>query len=101
MILLILKHIPVPRLPIHKINHCLIRLLHAALLNPWLNLLVRGKLQHLRNLSWRADSRATDLDATTDEREGVDWGKFAAVRSTDSRSGCQVWRAGKEVTYPT
>jgi hypothetical protein len=56
IILLILKHIPVPRFPIHKINHRLIRLLHTALLNPWLNFLVRGKLQHLRDFGWRADS---------------------------------------------
>jgi hypothetical protein len=60
----------------------LVSLLHAAFLNPRLDLLVRSELQHLSNLSRRADCRAADLDAGCDECECVDVGKIATVGST-------------------
>jgi hypothetical protein len=49
---LVLQHIPVPRLSIDHINNSLVRLLHATLLDPWLDFLVSRKLQHLRDLIW-------------------------------------------------
>jgi hypothetical protein len=60
----------------------LVGLLHAALLDPWLDLLVRSELQHLSNLSRWANCRAADLDAGCDECESVDVGKIATVGST-------------------
>lgn len=48
---LVLKHISVPRLAIDHVNDSLVSLLHATLLDPRLDLLVRSELQHLSNLS--------------------------------------------------
>jgi hypothetical protein len=79
---LILQNIPVSRLAIDHVNDRLVRLLHAPLLNPWLDLLVRRKLEHLVDFRGRANRRATDLDAASDEREGVDVGEITAIRGT-------------------
>lgn len=79
---LVLQYISVPRLTSNHIDDRLVRLFHAALLNPRLDLLISRELQHLRNLIWRANSGATDLDTASDEREGVDSWKITAIGST-------------------
>jgi hypothetical protein len=80
---LVLQHIPVPGLSIDHIDDRLVRLLHATLLDPWLDLLVSRKLQHLRNLIWRSDRRTTNLDTTSDECESVDSRQVTTVRSAE------------------
>jgi hypothetical protein len=81
---LVLQDVPVPRLTSFHIDDRLVRLLHAALLNPGLDLLVRSELQHLVDFLGRPNSRATDLDTARDERKGVDGGEVTAVRGTVS-----------------
>jgi hypothetical protein len=48
--ILVLQDVPVPRLTSSHIDDRLVSLLHAALLNPGLDLLVRSELQHLVDL---------------------------------------------------
>ena len=81
-VFLVLQHIPVPRLSIDHINDRLVCLFHATLLNPWLDLLISRKLQHLFNLLWRPNSRTTDLDSARDERESVNSWEVTTIRSS-------------------
>ena len=81
--LLVNKHIPVPRLPSHHILHSLIRVGHGPRLNPGLDALVSRQLQHIADLAGRPDERAADLDVAADEGEGVDGRQAAAVGRTD------------------
>lgn len=70
-VLLVHQNITIPRLARFKVDNDLVGLLQRSLLHPWLDLLVRGKLKHLFDLMWSADSAAANLDSTSNQSESV------------------------------
>lgn len=66
---LVLEHEPVPRHALLEVHNRLIGFLHRPLVDPGVNVLVGGKLQHLPDLSGRADQAAANLDLLHDESE--------------------------------
>lgn len=69
------------------VNDGLVGVLHEPLLDPRLDLVVGGELEHVLNLGGGANGTATELDATADQGEGVDRGKVATVGGTDLDEG--------------
>jgi len=64
---LVLKHKPVPGNTLLEVDDGVVGIGHGPLVDPRVNLLVGSELQHLSDLSGRADEGATDLDLLQDE----------------------------------
>lgn len=84
---LVLQNVAVSGGPLFKFDDCLVGILHGDGLDPRLDILGGGELEHLVELGRGTDQRATDLDAVGDEGEGVDGRKVATVGSTDLDKG--------------
>jgi len=82
-LLVVAKDVTVTSLASLHIDNGGVRILHGTLLNPGVDLLVGGQLEHLVDLLRAANSATTDLDTVDDEGEGVDVGELTTVRSTD------------------
>ena len=87
VLLLVGKNVSVTSLAGLHVDNGLVGVLHAPDLDPGLDLLVGGKLEHLLDLVRSTNGTATNLDTAHDEGEGVDRGKVAAVRGTNLDEG--------------
>lgn len=94
-LLLVDKNISVAGLASLHVNDGLVGLLHGALLDPRLDLVIDAELEHILNLGGRADGAATELDATTDQSEGVDGREVSTVGGTDLNEGTLDLQEGK------
>lgn len=81
-VVLVDQDISVPRLAGLHVDDGVVGVLEGTLLDPGLDLLLGGEVEHVLDLLGRTDSATTDLDAVADEGEGVDVGQVAAVRGT-------------------
>jgi hypothetical protein len=67
---LVLKHISVPRHALLEVDNSVVGIGHWPLVDPGVDVLVSGELQHLPDLVGGADEGAADLDLLEDEGEG-------------------------------
>jgi hypothetical protein len=67
---LVLEHEPVPRHALLEVDNSLVGIGHGPLVDPGVDVLVSGELQHLPDLVGGADEGAADLDLLEDEGEG-------------------------------
>lgn len=81
-LLLIDQHIAVAGLTGVHVDNGLVSVLHGALLDPGLHILLGGQLQHLTDLAGAADQGATELDALHNESAGRD-GERTVIRNTE------------------
>lgn len=82
-LLVVAKDVTVTSLASLHIDNGGVRILHRTLLNPGVDLLVGGQLEHLVDLLRAANSATTDLNTVDDEGEGVDVGELTTVGGTD------------------
>ncbi|PIA93350.1 hypothetical protein CB0940_04776 [Cercospora beticola] len=79
----------VPRLSSLHIDNCLVGILHGHLVDPRLNVLVRGKLKHFFNFCRRTDHAATQLDTLADESKSTVT-EFVSIRIFQMLRSCWV-----------
>jgi len=94
-LVLVDENVPVTSLSIGHVDNSLVGFLHRSLLDPRLDLLVGRELEHLINLSWRANGTATKLDAIGNKSESVDGRKVATIWGTDLDKGTLDFQQGE------
>jgi hypothetical protein len=75
-------NVPVASLRVVHVDDSRVGVLHVPLLDPRVNLLLRGELEHVVDLSGGSNARSTEGDVLHDELEGADGGK-GLLRGTD------------------
>lgn len=81
-VVLVDQNVSVTSLAISHVDDGLVCVLERPLLDPGLDLLLGSEVQHVLDLSGRADTATADLDTVAEQGEGVDVGQGATVGST-------------------